>query len=363
MGKRILRIVVFVLLIALIAVGVTVGAVHLFQLDYQSLSASQEKAIDGPTPTPDLTAQKTPEEALPGTGAEESDREPEAFGTVVEPAPEVTLPVSHGAGTSTLEAKNIVSGMTLEEKICQMLFVTQESLTGYNLVMQSGAATQSAYNSYPVGGIIYFASNLISVDQTTEMIRNIQDYAKERTGLGLFIGVDEEGGSVARLADSLGTTQFQDMAVYGEAGDAQAAYDIGATISGDMRTLGFNVDFAPVADVLTNRDNTTIGVRSFGSNPDLVADFVGREVLGFVEGGVLCAPKHFRFADPKLEAHLEGDEVVVSASAYARSVELDCGPDVLLEDNYFDMNAGTRRVKILRGKAESVAVRSVYDIR
>ena len=82
------------------------------------------------------------------------------------------------------------------------------------------------------------------------------------------------------------------------------------------------------------------------------------------EGSVLfCAPKHFRFQDPGLTVRLEGDEAVVTALAYARSVEIQCGPDVLLEDNYFDMNGGERRVKILRGEAKDAAVRSVYDIR
>ena len=82
------------------------------------------------------------------------------------------------------------------------------------------------------------------------------------------------------------------------------------------------------------------------------------------EGTVLfCAPKHFHFADPQLEARIEGDEIVVTAKAYARSVELMAGPDTLLSDNYFDMNAGTRRVKILRGNADSVKARSVYNIR
>ena len=83
-----------------------------------------------------------------------------------------------------------------------------------------------------------------------------------------------------------------------------------------------------------------------------------------VGGGtaLFCPPKHFRFQDPRLEARAEGDEIVVAASAYARSVELDCGADVLLSDNYFDMNAGTRRVRILRGAPTRIAARSVYDI-
>lgn len=82
------------------------------------------------------------------------------------------------------------------------------------------------------------------------------------------------------------------------------------------------------------------------------------------EGSVLfCAPKHFRFADPHLNAFVNGDEIIVTADAYARSVEIQAGADVLLSDNYFDMDAGTRTVKILRGNVEGVSVRSVYDIR
>jgi len=82
------------------------------------------------------------------------------------------------------------------------------------------------------------------------------------------------------------------------------------------------------------------------------------------QGSVLfCPPKHFKFADPKLNAFVNGDEIIVTSDAYARSVEIMAGADVLLSDNYFDMDAGTRTVKILRGQVDSVSVRSVYDIR
>ena len=82
------------------------------------------------------------------------------------------------------------------------------------------------------------------------------------------------------------------------------------------------------------------------------------------EGSVLfCAPKHFKFADPKLTVRLEGDEIVVSAEGYARSVEIMAGADTVLEDNYFDLNGGERRVKVVRGDVKDLQVRSVYDIR
>jgi beta-mannosidase len=82
------------------------------------------------------------------------------------------------------------------------------------------------------------------------------------------------------------------------------------------------------------------------------------------DGSVLfCPPKHFRFEDPKLSAYIDGNEIVVSACAYARSVEIICDDDSVLSDNYFDINAGERRVKVLRGAPKSVKARSIYDIR
>ena len=79
---------------------------------------------------------------------------------------------------------------------------------------------------------------------------------------------------------------------------------------------------------------------------------------------LFCPPKHFHFADPQLSLTVENGEIVVSSKAYARSVEIVCEDgDVVFEDNYFDLNAETRRVRILRGEGTKFSVRSVYDIR
>lgn len=86
----------------------------------------------------------------------------------------------------------------------------------------------------------------------------------------------------------------------------------------------------------------------------------------WVSGGtaLFCPPKHFAFVDPHLALSVSGDEITVSASAYARSVEITCEDgDVLLSDNYFDLNADSRTVRILRGSGTRFSVRSVYDIR
>ena len=79
---------------------------------------------------------------------------------------------------------------------------------------------------------------------------------------------------------------------------------------------------------------------------------------------LFCAPKHFRFAAPQLALRVEGDEIVVTAAAYARSVQILNADDTLkLSDNFFDMNAGETRVRILSGQPSGLRVRSVYDIR
>lgn len=100
----------------------------------------------------------------------------------------------------------------------------------------------------------------------------------------------------------------------------------------------------------------------------LYGDYVSYECLRdgtAISGGTVlfCAPKYFEFEDPLLSVRADGDELVVTARAYAKSVEIiNEADDLLLEDNYFDMNAGERRVKILKGAPEGLKIRSVYDI-
>ena len=185
---------------------------------------------------------------------------------------------------------DMMAEMSLDEKLCQLLFVTPEQLTGADTVSMAGEMTEQALEKYPVGGIIYFEKNLESREQISEMIANTQSYSK----IPLFIGVDEEGGRVARISrENLGFDVIEPMKAVGEAGDPQRALEIGRTIAGNLKPLGFNVDFAPVADVLLNADNTEIGDRSFGNDPNVVAEMVKQEVISLQENGISAALKHF----------------------------------------------------------------------
>ena len=192
-------------------------------------------------------------------------------------------------------AAGLLSSMTLEEKIFQLFMVTPEALTGYDEVYMAGEATKDALWERPVGGIVYFSQNLKDEDQTREMLTKTARYGEERSGLPPFLAVDEEGGQVARISGKEGFSleAFPDMSKIGASNDEAKAFEVGETIGKYLADLGFDVDFAPVADVLTNQDNTVVARRSFGSDAELVSRMVSEEVRGLKKHGVSPVLKHF----------------------------------------------------------------------
>lgn len=232
---------------------------------------------------------------LSGRQPEEPAEETEQTTEQIPAVEVVETPVAPVVDPTIQQAAEIVAGMTLEDKIAQMFVITPNALTGYSGVTAAGDTTKEAYNKRPVGGIIYMSENLTDKEQTATMLTNMQAIAQERTGLPVFLCVDEEGGSVARIAgnSAFGVTDVGDMSAIGATGDVQNAYNAGNTIGTYLSELGFNVDFAPVADVLTNPDNTAIGERSFGSDSQVVADMVTAELQGMAETGVYGTVKHF----------------------------------------------------------------------
>ncbi len=110
----------------------------------------------------------------------------------------------------------------------------------------------------------------------------------------IFLAVDEEGGSVRRVGSSgIEVTEVGDMADIGAAGDTMTAYNAGAEIASYLYELGFNLDFAPVADVVADVSASAIGKRSFGGDPAAVGDMVAAAVGGFQDTGISSCLKHF----------------------------------------------------------------------
>lgn len=186
---------------------------------------------------------------------------------------------------------DILSDMKLEEKICQMFIVTPEELTGYDIVTESDEVVRLAVENMPVGGLIYFAENLIYPEQTVSMIEDIQEYARSSgSGIGMFMAVDEEGGFVARVSDQLGEINTG-SAAYME--DTDEAYQAGADIAEYISKYGFNLDFAPVADVNINPENE-LGSRIFSDDPEFVSVMSGAMTEGIQNTGKVSATlKHF----------------------------------------------------------------------
>lgn len=242
---------------------------------------------------------------------EATETSPQPDAKLVQQEPEKSegdKPVAPENTTSPVErrAQEILKGMTLREQVCQLFIVTPEGLTGISgPATAAGRTTQSALENNPVGGLIYFANNLVTPEQTMEMIQNSQSYSK----LGLLISVDEEGGTVSRLGrnTAFSVTKFSPM---GEIGDDQGAFDVGATLGRELSSYGFNLDFAPVADVNTNPSNSVIGSRAFSSDGATAAQRVAAAVRGFHSSGMLCALKHF-------PGH--GDTATDSHSGYAQT--------------------------------------------
>lgn len=191
--------------------------------------------------------------------------------------------------------EKFLAGMDLKQKVAQMFMVTPEALTGYSKVTAAGEVTKQCFIRYPVGGVIYMAGNLIDTEQTRIMLSNMQDYSAEYLGFPVFLGVDEEGGTVARIARNraFGVEDVGNISEIGASGNCDLAYQAGGTIGAYLSALGFNLDFAPVADVWSNKKNTVVKYRSPGSDAELVRDMVIAQIEGFKEQGILCAVKHF----------------------------------------------------------------------
>lgn len=215
----------------------------------------------------------------------------EAPWTLTEPEADETMPTTTETEPDPVE--EMLMNMTLEEKVAQMLVVTPETLTGRDAYLtKADDAFVAAFDRLPVGGVLLMGGNLKNPEQTRALLGALQDLSQTRTGLPLFLCVDEEGGSVARVSGNpaFGVPKIPPMS---EVRDAETARELGRTMGAYLRELGFNVDFAPDADVLTNPENRVVRDRSFGGDPALVTELAEALAEGLLEEGVLPCWKHF----------------------------------------------------------------------
>lgn len=212
--------------------------------------------------------------------------------------------------TDDVEAQ--LQKMTLREKVGQMFFIRMESLdpsiewTTYddlaNIKIKEVTENMKAVNeNYPVGGIILYAWN---IDNETQLARLIPQ-VRALNGNPLLC-IDEEGGRVSRIANNpnFNVKKYESMASIGATGDPRNAYECGNTIGTYLQRYGFDIDFAPVADVNTNPENVIIGPRAFSDDPAVAAPMVTSYLQGLKDAGITGCIKHFPgHGDTKADTH------------------------------------------------------------
>ena len=219
--------------------------------------------------------------------------------------------------TDEVEAQ--LQKMTLREKVGQLFYVRPECLDTtihFNLVstidnsaddikkikLQAVNATMLGVNEkYPVGGIILYAHNIENEAQLASFIPQI----RALNGSPLLC-IDEEGGRVARIGnnENFQVEKFESMGAIGATGDPQNAYHCGNTIGTYLKKYGFDIDFAPVADVNTNPENIVIGARAFSDDPVVAAPMVTNYLQGLKDAGITGCIKHFPgHGDTKADTH------------------------------------------------------------
>lgn len=218
-----------------------------------------------------------------------------------------------GGSSPESEVEEMLRKMTLREKVGQLFFVRPEALDPdihwenpptdlAPLKLQEVNEKMKQQNkSYPVGGIILYDWNINDEAQLAKFLPQL----KALNGKPL-ICIDEEGGRVARLANNpnFHVKKYESMAAIGATGNPANAYECGNTIGTYLKKYGFDIDFAPVADVNTNPDNIIIGKRAFIDDPAVAAPMVVNYLQGLKDAGIVGCIKHFPgHGDVKTDTH------------------------------------------------------------
>ncbi len=186
------------------------------------------------------------------------------------------------------KAEKLLSEMSIREKVYQLFIVFPDQLTGKAPVTEAGEDVKDGLDRYPVAGILFDRDNIRGGEQIYTLLAQMQSYSR----IPLLMTCDEEGGRVNRLMSNAGTPYVGPMLSYRDKGPGTARANA-VTIAHGLTSCGFNMDFAPVADVWSNPANTVIGNRAYSTDFDEAAELVRAAVNGFHEGGVACTLKHF----------------------------------------------------------------------
>ncbi|MEZ5409971.1 MAG: glycoside hydrolase family 3 N-terminal domain-containing protein [Acidimicrobiales bacterium] len=228
-----------------------------------------------------------------------------------EPAPGSPTAATTPAPTAPGRAEEILAGLSLEQKVGQLLMPVLAGRAPAEVTREEQAANRTAtglsvpaeiVNDYHLGGVIYLAKNIGTADQVDLLSAGLQQAARADSGVGLLVAVDQEGGRVNRITD--GVTVFPSAEVL--SGDAAAVREAGYLTGRQVADLGINVVLAPVADVTRPDMASFISNRSYGNDPQIVSQMVTASVDGLQDAGVAAAVKHWPgHGGTDVDSHLE----------------------------------------------------------
>ncbi|MGW0589226.1 glycoside hydrolase family 3 protein [Streptosporangium sp. NPDC002607] len=264
--------------------------------------------------------------AVGGGESSASVSQAESAGPAAAPA-ETAKPETAKPGTAKpAGVEAVLASMSLEEKVGQLFMPVlygqaADTVSGENQARFGVDTPAKMVARYRPGGVILFpwAGNVKNVRQVVALTNGLQKASPE---IPLLIGADQENGQVSRLAPLV--TNLPGASVIGSTGDPSLARRAAEVTGRELRVLGINLDFAPVADVNINPRNPVIGPRAYGSDPKKVAPMVAAAVRGFHDAGVAATAKHFPgHGDTNVDSHTGLPVIKHSLSQWKR---LDAPP-------------------------------------
>ena len=198
-------------------------------------------------------------------------------------------PTSHPTPTTNHQIEQLLATMDLDCQLEQLLIIGPGTPINPHTGNRESLRQNLAQHCF--GGIIIHANTFINKEMAKQQITDWQQHAR----YPLFISVDEEGGTVSRLGKEhhLGVDSLPAMQVFGESKDYIKLKNASLTLGQQLHNLGINLNYAPVADILVNSQNTAIGSRSFGSDPQTVASMTAIVVESLQSQKVASTLKHF----------------------------------------------------------------------
>lgn len=206
------------------------------------------------------------------------------------------IPIAQQNLTIDEKVDKIVESMSQTEKLGQMVMIG---------IQGTKVDDDSLYmlNQYHMGGVILFDRNMESPEQVKQLTSDLQAQSNEK--VPLFIGIDEEGGDVVRMAEKL--TPAPSQKEIGATGDIEQAKTWAIKTAKSLKDMGINVNFAPVADVGSNDK------RSYSTDANTVIDFVRAATKGYQQENIIYSLKHFPgIGKGRVDSHVDSSSIDVT---------------------------------------------------